>query len=205
MAKCYRQRELERTAFHESGHATIAVMMGVPFRRVTIVPDAQFAGHVDLGKVKPPSLVDPFNENWDVKAARPYWAARICSALAGALAETLYTRCWEQQSDSDEFAAWEIADCFYPPAKAARWINRLRFQTLESLRMPDVQAAVDAVAQELVKRKTLTGAKVHSLVKRQGIGQRGTCGQRSRSLAGMQCKRVAGKSSILKDAGRVAQ
>ena len=171
---------------HEAGHGTFAILTGVPFRRVTILPNAQFAGHVDLGKVKPPAQVDPFNENWDVKAARPYWAARICSALAGALAETLYTRCWEQQSDTDEFAAREIADCFYPPAKAARWINRLRFQTLESLRMPDVQAAVDAVARELLRRKSLTAAEVRVLVKRKGTPERGPCGQRSRSLAGIR-------------------
>ena len=113
---------------------------------------------------KPPAHVDPFNENWDVKAARQYWTGRICAALAGALAEMLYSRCWEQQSDTDEFAAWEIADCFYRPAKAARWINRLRFQTLETLRTPDVWVAVDAVAVELVKCKTLNSSRVHFLV-----------------------------------------
>jgi len=168
--------------------------MDVPFRRVTILPDETFAGRMDLGKVEPPAHVDPFNENWDVKAARQYWAARICGALAGPLAETLYTKCWQQQSvsdeDTDEAKAWEIADYFYTPAKADRWVNRLRFKTLERLRMPDVQAAVDAVARELLRRKTLTAAKVRALVKRQGMGQRGTCGQRSTSLAGMQRKRL---------------
>lgn len=164
MAKGYAQRKLERIAFHEAGHAVAAILMDVPFRCVTIVPDETFAGQVVLGKKKPPAHVDPFNENWDVKAARQYWTGRICAALAGALAETLYTRCWEQQSDTDEFAAWEIADCFYPAAKAARWINRLRFQTLETLRAVDVWAAVDAVALELVKRKTLNSSRVHSLV-----------------------------------------
>jgi hypothetical protein len=187
-------RQLKRTAYHEAGHAVAAVLMDVPFRRVTIVPDETFAGRVDLGKVEPPAHVDPFNENWDVKAARQYWAARICGALAGPLAETLYTKCWQQQSvsdeDTDEAKAWEIADYFYTPAKADRWVNRLRFKTLERLRMPDVQAAVDAVARELLRRKTLTAAKVRALVKRQGMGQRGTCGQRSTSLAGMQRKRL---------------
>jgi hypothetical protein len=194
MAKGYRQRELERTAAHEAGHAIFAVMMGIPFRRVTVIPNETFAGHVDLGKVEPPAHVDPFNENWDVKAARQYWAARICGALAGPLAETLYTKCWQQQSvsdeDTDEAKAWEIADYFYTPAKAEIWVNRLRFQVLETLRAPDVQAAVEAVALELVKRKTLNSTQVHSLVKQQGTPERGTCGQRSRSLAGMQRKRL---------------
>ncbi len=161
-------RQLKRTAYHEAGHAVAAILMDVPFRRVTIVPDAQFAGHVDLGKVEPPSDVDPFNENWDVKAARLYWAARICGALAGPLAETLYTKCWQQQSvsdeDTDEAKAWEIADYFYTPAKAEIWVNRLRFQVLETLRAPDVQAAVELVAMELVRRKTLNSTQVHSLV-----------------------------------------
>jgi hypothetical protein len=169
MAKCYRQRELERTSAHEAGHAVVAVLMGVPFRRVTVIPDETFAGRVDLANVEPPAHVDPFNENWDVKAAREYWAARICGALAGPLAETLHTRCWQQQpisdEDTDEFKAWEIAGYFYSPAKADRWLNRLRFQTLERLRTPDVQVAVEAVARELVKRKTLNSSRVHSLIR----------------------------------------
>ena len=195
MAKSYRQRELERTAVHEAGHAVVAVLTGVPFRHVTIVPDETFAGQVVLGKKKPPAHVDPFNENWDVKAARQYWTGRICAALAGALAETLYSRCWEQQSDTDEFAAWEIADCFYPPAKAARWINRLRFQTLETLRAVDVWAAVNVVAAELVRRNTLTAAQVHSLVKRKGTPEQVPCGQRARSLAGLQRKQRTTKET----------
>jgi hypothetical protein len=174
-------RQLKRTAYHEAGHAVAAVLMDVPFRRVTILPDAQCAGRVDLANVEPPI---------HVKAARDHWARRICVFLAGPLAETLHTRCWQQQpisdEDTDEFKVWEITVCFGPPAKADRWVNRLRFSTLEKLRAPDVWAVVEVVALELVKRKTLTGAKVHELVKRKGTPERGPCGQRSTSLAGMR-------------------
>ena len=49
--------------------------------------------------------------------------------------------------------------------KATRdWVNRLRFQTLEMLRTPDVWAAVDGVARALVRRNTLKGAEVRALV-----------------------------------------
>jgi hypothetical protein len=94
-----------------------------------------------------------------------------CGALAGALAETLHTRCWQQQPTSDqntdEAKVWEIASYFYfdPPTKADEWVNRLRFQTLETLRTPEVWAAVDTIAQELVKRNTLNGTKVRALVR----------------------------------------
>jgi hypothetical protein len=49
---------------------------------------------------------------------------------------------------------------------ANTWVNRLRFQTLETLRNPDVWAMVDAVAQELVKQKTLDSAGVRALVQK---------------------------------------
>lgn len=161
--------------------------MGVPFRRVTIVPDARRAGRVDLGNVKLPI---------HVKAARDYWARYICVFLAGPLAETLYTRCWQQQpisdENTDEFKVWEITARF--DLRADR-VNRLRFQTLERLRAPDVWAVVEVVARELCKRKTLNSSRVHSLVKRKGTPERGPCGQRSRSLAGMRRKRVAGRTA----------
>jgi hypothetical protein len=176
-------RQLKRTAYHEAGHAVVAVLMGVPFQRVTVRPDAQFAGQVVLDRKEPPARVSPWNPDWDVKAARPYWAGRICAVLAGALEETIHTRCWQQQPTSDEGSdecqARVIADYFHPPAKADRWVNTLRFSTLEKLRRPDVQAAVEAIARELVKHKTLNGSRVHFLVE-----QVRPCGARTKTRNG---------------------
>lgn len=168
MARAYAERKLKTTAFHEAGHAVVAAMLGIPFQRVTIRPDAVYAGHVTLAPDDAPEQVCPWNPDWDVKQARRYWKRHICGLLAGALAETIYTRCWHQQPVDDEFTdeskALEIADYFDPPGKAAQWVNRLRFQTLETLRAPQVWAAVDAVAQELVRAKALDGADVLALV-----------------------------------------
>lgn len=161
-------RQLKRTAYHEAGHAVVACLMGIPFRRVTVQPDATFAGRVLLDRKEPPQAVCPWNPDWDTKQARQYWKRHICGLLAGALAETIYTRCWQQQPASDEFTdeskALEIADYFDTPTKAQAWVNRLRFQTLETLRSPDVWTAVDAVAQQLAKRKTLNWATVQTLI-----------------------------------------
>ncbi|MBZ5621022.1 MAG: hypothetical protein LAQ69_20190 [Acidobacteriia bacterium] len=168
MAKAYAQKKLETVAFHEAGHAVVAAMLGIPFQRVTIRPDAVYAGHVALGPGDPPERVCPWNPDWDVKQARQYWKRHICGLLAGALAETLHTRCWQQQpvddEHTDESKALEIADYFDPPTKAMQWVNQLRFQTLETLRAPQVWAAVTTVAQELVRAKALDGAAVHALV-----------------------------------------
>lgn len=168
MAKAHVPSQLKTIAYHEAGHAVVAAMLGIPFQRVTIQPDTAYAGHVALAPGDPPECVSPWNPDWDVRQARQYWQRHICGLLAGALAETLHTRCWQQQPAEDECTdeskALEIADYFDPPAKAAHWVNQLRFKTLETLRAPQVWAAVDAVARELVRAKALDGADVLALV-----------------------------------------
>jgi hypothetical protein len=73
-------------------------------------------------------------------------------------------RCTRADEQTDEYQALAIADYLDPPAKAGRWVNQLRFQTLEALRLPGVWSAVDTVAKALVNRQTLNGPRVHALV-----------------------------------------
>lgn len=207
MVKSYRQRKLERTAFHEASHAVAGVIAGVEFTRVCLTPENKACdshGMVVQGYVKmhrPPDWVFPWNWNTkqDVKRAREYFRNSICMTLAGPLGETLFTGVWQQETrgeDSDEALAMYTADIArdsgayssWTPKDSHDYVNRLRFQMLETLRAPDVWAAVNAVAVELVRRNTLTAAQVHSLVKRKGTPEPVPCGQRSRSLAGMQRK-----------------
>jgi hypothetical protein len=169
MVNACARKKLETVAFHEAGHAVVAAMLGIPFQRVTIKPNAVYAARVTLAPADPPEHVCPWNPNWDAKQARQYWKRHVCGLLAGALAETLHTRCWQQQPASDvhtdEHKVWMIANYFNYPTKAIAWVNQLRFQTLETLRAPQVWAAVDAVAQELVIRETLSSARVQTLVR----------------------------------------
>ena len=205
MAKCYAQRKLERIAFHEASHAVVAALTGIEFTKACLTPENKVCdshGMIVTGYVKmhrPPDWVFPWNWNTkqDVKRAREYFRSDICMSLAGPLGETLFTGVWQQETrgdDSDEALAMhtaEIARDAYPswtPKDSRDYVNRLRWQMLETLRAPDVWAVVEVVALELVKRKTLTAAQVHSLVKRKGTPERGPCGQRSRSLAGMRRK-----------------
>jgi hypothetical protein len=179
MAKSKAQKELETTAFHEAGHAVIATLNGVPFASVTIIPDpapVSGRGRGYLGRIiyQLPDYALPYRPAKQQKRARQYFAHNICMTLAGPLAETLHTRCWEQprcEEGYDELGAFEaalLADDRHSSAYLWHWINRLRFQTLELLQNPDVWAAVAAVARELIERKTLESAEVAFLVQRCG-------------------------------------
>jgi hypothetical protein len=190
MAKSYRQRKLERIAFHESGHAVAAALTGIEFTKVCLTPENKVCdshGMIVTGYVKthrPPDWVFPWNWNTkqDVKRAREYFRSDICMTLAGPLGETLFTGVWQQETrgeDSDEALAMHTAEIArdaylsWTPKDSRDYVNRLRWQMLETLRTPEVWAAVEVVARELVRRKTLTGAEVRALVKHKGTPERG--------------------------------
>ena len=175
MATPYALKKLERTAHHEAGHAVAACLFNIPILTVTVVPGppdssgGRTLGGIDLG-VRIPTWANPFQKAFDRRRGRQYIAQNIQMTLAGMLAETLYTGCWQQAtgqfSDEDENIAFHVGRPLHRTPKATRdWVNRLRFQMLETLRAPQVWAAVDTVAQELVRSKTLDGPGVHTLVR----------------------------------------
>jgi hypothetical protein len=179
MARSYAQRKLQTTAYHEAGHAVVACLMGIPFQRVTVAPGpvpVDQLRRTTLGQVEFdlewPKWARLFHPTFDRKRTRQYAARNVCMTVAGPLAESLHLRCWTQppgDKGDDEFMAFEVAaacDVARTPKGTRNWINRLRFQTLETLRTPEVWAAVETVAQELATRKVLRGPEVHSLVNR---------------------------------------
>jgi len=176
-------RQLKRIAFHEAGHAVIGCLVGIPFTTVRLTPDNRVRdsqGMIKLGsvKLKPvPDWVLPLNwsTNEDRKRARNYLKNNICMTLAGPLAETLHTGCWQQETrgeGNDEtlaMLAGEVARewgvyLHWTPKDSQNWVNRLRFQILEILHDPRVWAAVALVARELVKHGTLRAKDVYPLV-----------------------------------------
>jgi hypothetical protein len=204
MAKSYRQRKLERIAFHESGHAVVAALTGIEFTKVCLTPENKVCdshGMIVMGSLKLrrcPDWISPWNWNTyqDRNRAREYFRNSICMTLAGPLAETLHTGCWQQDTrgeDSDEALAMDSADfardaySSWTPKDSREYVNRLRWQMLETLRAPDVWAVVKVVALELVKRKTLNSSRVHSLVKRRMLNS-----SRVHSLVKRQGTRKAG-------------
>jgi len=82
-----KRKELEKTAYHEAGHAVAAFEMKRSFRHVTIEPDEESLGHIMFTKFR-----DSFRPDIDSysKIRNPLEKA-IITALAGPIAEQIFS------------------------------------------------------------------------------------------------------------------
>ena len=123
-------KRLRTVAYHEAGHAVIAHLMGVRFDSIVVdrKPFHDASGILVLGVVN----LDADWPDWacvhvDRNRTREYLSRRIQITLAGPLAETLYTRCWQDlpmNEGDDEFMAFEFAELMYTlrkPIGQAGW------------------------------------------------------------------------------------
>src|ERR1035437_3885069 len=98
MATQYAQRRLERTCYHEAGHAVAACLFSIPLRAVTVAPGprdssgGRVLGCVELVPVDWPTWANPYCPEFERKRGRQKIAGTIRMTLAGPLAETLHTR-----------------------------------------------------------------------------------------------------------------
>jgi hypothetical protein len=179
-----------------------------------------------------PCWAMPWHEGFRLDRAVKHWDRLICIFLAGELGEAVYTG---HAATSGKYDRKEIRricchlmGCSMPDMKD--WIARLRSLTLEMLSLPAVWAAVTAVAEQLLTQAVLTRREVQALVKTACTARPRANERRSKPpartmqhihrlaprLAGMglhaeagvarkRTRVLSGKSSILKDAGRVAR
>jgi ATP-dependent Zn protease len=154
---------LESTAFHEAGHVVVALHFGFAVKSVTVIPDDD-----TVGKMEHPSFIAyDFDDRRDQHQAM---REGIVSLLAGYQAELLVDPSAEDwHAGADEQAAWELM-LQYPVRRAAyvgdetyaRYYERYRRDARQLVTR--LQPAIQLVAGELLKCKTLTGDEVMALV-----------------------------------------
>lgn len=155
---------MEITAYHESGHAVMAIHVGAEVHSVTVDPDW------DDG----PQRLGDTQIIWETTglSEREYHEKRILVALAGPVAEMLYTGDAFHPGMVSEWAAdwseaWEAAAILQPDRQ-----NRLAFleQTAAELyRVLNSQAfwsALAALADNLLAHETLESEQVEDIVHR---------------------------------------
>jgi len=153
---------MEITAYHESGHAVMAVHVGAEVRSVTVDPDW------DDG----PGRFGDTQIFWDTTelSEREYHEKRILVALAGPVAEMLYTGdayhpglVSEWSADWSE--AWEAAALLHPgDRKRLAFLERTAAELYRTLNDRSFWSALAALADNLVAHETLETEEVEDIV-----------------------------------------
>src|SRR5271167_1088769 len=135
----------QATAFHEAGHAVVALALGRPIHRVSVLPDGQFLGLCQFGK----GVFRP-SEDWLER--------EILIALGGIAAEARHTGnyAWDQATRDRQYVR-RLAIQRAGERQAERLERRLLAKAEHLLAQPGNWRAVELIAGELVRRETISG------------------------------------------------
>lgn len=133
------------TAYHEAGHAVVALTLGRDVHRVSILPNQTRLGQCELKK--------------GVKVPKDWLETEVLILLAGVAAEGRISGryCWDGAS-RDLRHARALTESRAGNARQAerlerRWLDKVEFL----LDAPENWLAVEMLAQDLVERKTISG------------------------------------------------
>jgi ATP-dependent Zn protease len=146
----------EATAYHEAGHAVVALALGRPVHKVTVLPDRERLGHCRFAK----AVVRPSDDWVEIE---------MLIALAGLAAEARHTGTY----------GWEEAgrDLRYVRKLAAGRAGNRSVERLEKRVLAKVEylladeghwAAVSLIAAELLRHGTISGRAARHLYVRAG-------------------------------------
>lgn len=154
---------MEITAYHESGHALMAVHVGAEVYSVTVDPDW------DDG----PTRSGDTRIFWDTTtfSQREYCEKRILVALAGPVAEMLYTGeefhpGMVSEWSADWSDAWQAAEAICSDEqKRLVLLERTTADLYQLLNNQDFWSALAALADNLLAHETLESEEIHEIVR----------------------------------------
>jgi hypothetical protein len=154
--------KLAAVAYHEAGHAVAHCCFHVPFRKATIVPSEDYLGMVE-GKRLGPKLTERFSIGYPTPRDRDRVESVVMCLFAGTIAEHRFTGRWSHRGARTDDA--NATDLLLNLAGGngdeiplyAKW---LRHRASVAILSPVYWPVVEAVAQELLTRKTLTAQQV---------------------------------------------
>lgn len=175
--------DLEVVAAHESGHAVAHVVLGVPLRSVTIVPEEGSLGNASAGEL-PSAVIEWLSLGPTVwtpvpLAIRDRMERMIMVTLAGEIAQERATGTTEGSRsniehpehgtvlvDGDWHAAVEMASAIsVDNSEVDGYLAWLHARTKTVIGHHEVWASVEAVASALLSKKTLSGRRVRQITR----------------------------------------
>lgn len=161
-------RETAAAAYHEAGHAAVAVRLGYSLGRVALTPDD-------------PEQFGDVLQRWDapdeLRAGREYGVEKLVRdqlviRLAGPAAEARagFAIAFEQAEQEDIAEMGELISNVWPNRReAAAEVAACRSRAGELLGEPAVWTGVEALAGELLRSGTLSGDTAHDTLAAAGI------------------------------------
>ncbi len=146
--------KLEATAYHEAGHAVIALALGRAVQRVSILPGHAWLGRCEFqkGRVRP-------SEDWLER--------EILISLAGAAAEARLTGVYDWDGAvADRRNVRRLAVQRASERQAERLERRLLSKVEHLLDQAGHWRAVGLIAEELLRCETISGRAVQHLFDR---------------------------------------
>lgn len=153
----------ELTAYHEAGHALMAVKLGIKVEQITIEPDnddgPQRFGDVQL--------------SWNMASTddEHYLKSVIMVCLSGPVAEMIYSGDpyhpgfvpeWSQ----DWKHAWSAAASFFPDKQdRLRFLEQTTMELHHYLSRNAIWAAIAGISDELLAHETIEGEQVEDVVR----------------------------------------
>jgi ATP-dependent Zn protease len=135
----------EATAYHEAGHAVMALALGRPIHRVSVLPDGQFLGLCQFGK----GVFRP-SEDWLER--------EILIALGGIAAEAIHTGnyAWDGAARDQQYVHG-LAVQRAGERQAERLERRMLAKAEHLLGQKGHWRAVELIAAELLRRGVISG------------------------------------------------
>lgn len=154
--------EAELSAYHEAGHALVAIYLGGQVHSLTIAPDRDDGPdrHGDAQVVWNPRRL----------SERRIRENSVLVALAGPVAERIHRGeplhpGFVPEWMADWRLAWEAAETLVPePRLRVKYLERVTDQLDELLRRDAMWAALAALVDELATHETLESSEIHDIV-----------------------------------------
>ena len=144
--------ELIATAYHEAGHAAMALALRRPVERVSIQPNQLRLGYCELRK----GVHGPLKDSVETE---------ILILLGGLGAEARHTGVYEWDAASQDMRSVRALMAMRPgsPRQVKRMEQRLLDKAEHELDQPGVWTAIERIAAELLRNTTMSGRAVRHM------------------------------------------